>query len=90
METKIIRDEKTELNVEFSEIDNGQLNLIKEALWEDSAVDTAGFRINHPEVGKPVFFLRTKGKQAKKVWNDAIAKLTKNFESIKKELKTLK
>ena len=52
--------------LEFEKKDEGFLSLVKKYLWEDKATEMAGYKIDHPEVGKPVFILRTKGKNAKK------------------------
>ena len=83
--------DKNELKVEFSEKDEGFLNLVKTALWEQSETEMAGFRIEHPEVSKPVFFLRVKsGKDAKKVWNSALDLVSEQLSEFGKELKNLK
>jgi len=89
MEIEVLKKGKNELNIQFSEIDQGVLNLIKSSLWQDNATEVASFRIDHPETGKPVFILRTKGKEAKKVWNDAIDRLGKQIDKLKSNLKSL-
>jgi DNA-directed RNA polymerase subunit L len=90
METEVLKDEKHELQVKFSEIDHGFLNLIKEAVWQQSGVEIASFRVEHPEVGEPVFILKTKGKEAKKVWNSALELISEQLDKLNKELKKLK
>jgi DNA-directed RNA polymerase subunit L len=87
MEFKVIKDEKDWLEVQFEQIDYGLLNALKEALWEQEGVEIASYSLDHPEIGKPIFILRTNGKDAKKVWNAAIDSLIKNLEQLKKELK---
>jgi DNA-directed RNA polymerase subunit L len=90
MEYEVLKEETHELQVQFSEIDHGMLNLIKEAVWQQSGVEMASFRIEHPEVSKPLFILKTKGKDAKKVWNSAIESTKEELEKLSKELKKLK
>jgi len=90
MEIEVLKDEKHELQVKFSEIDHGFLNLIKEAVWQQSGVEIASFRVEHPEVGEPVFILKTKGKEAKKVWNSALELISEQLDKLNKELKKLK
>jgi len=89
MEVKIIKSEPKELKIEFSEVDQGLLNAIKDALWNNSNTDMAGFNIPHPEVGKPVFFLRTTKESAKDVWNKAIAELDSEAADLAKLVKNL-
>lgn len=90
MEYTVLKDEKDELQVELSEADHGFLNMIKEAIWRESGVEIASFRLEHPEVSKPVFILKTKGKEAKKVWNSALDSISSDLEKFEKELKKLK
>ncbi|MEM4714207.1 MAG: DNA-directed RNA polymerase subunit L [Candidatus Nanoarchaeia archaeon] len=90
MEFKILKEEKDWLEIEFEEVDHGLLSMLKEAIWMQDGVEIASFRIDHPEVGKPVFILRTKNKDAKKVWNDAVDSLLKTIDQFKKEVKSLK
>lgn len=90
MEYEVLKDEKHELQVQFSEIDHGFLNLIKEAIWQQSGVELASFRLEHPEVSKPVFILKTKGKEAKKIWNSALESVSEELDKLSKEVKKLK
>lgn len=83
----MLKKDKNLLKLQFSEIDQGALNLIKSIIWQDNATQIAGFHIEHPEVGKPVFTLKTKNKEAKKVWNDALDKLGSQFNKIKNNIK---
>lgn len=90
MEVEILKEEKDALQLTFSETDQGLLNMVKEALWKQSGVEIAAFKLDHPEISKPVFVLKTKGKDAKKVWNSAIESLADDLGKLDKELKKLK
>ena len=90
MEIEVLNEEKDRLELKFSETDHGLLNMIKEALWKQSGVELASFKLEHPEISKPVFVLKTKGKEAKKVWNSAIDSIEEDLEKLDKELKKLK
>ena len=83
MNFKVIKDEGTELKIRFDDIDQGFLNLIKQELWKDPSVDISGFRVTHPVVGVAEFTLKTKKKNAKKAWNDALDSLNKQVEEFK-------
>lgn len=86
---KVLEESKNSLKIEFEQIDQGFLNLIKAKLWQNKATEMAGFYIEHPEVGKPIFILKTKGADVKKVWNNAIAQLTEQIDKLKEQLKSL-
>jgi len=90
MEANILKEDKDILEVQLSEADHGFLNMLKEALWKQSGVEMASFRLEQPEVSKPVFVLRTKGKEAKKVWNSALDSVSADLEKLGKEFKKLK
>ena len=90
MEPVVIESKKNLMKVSFKEIDQGFMTLIKDKLWEDKSVEIAGFKVTHPEVGELIFTLRTKGKDAKKVWNSALASLSKDIINFQSEIKKLK
>ena len=87
---EVLKNDKEELRLQFDTIDQGFLNFIKDAIWKQSGVEQAGFRIDHPEVGKPVFVIKTKGKKAKDVWNSAVDSLSKDLSKLEKDVKKLK
>lgn len=88
MEVEVLKKGKNELKVQLSENNQGILNTIKSTIWQDNATQVAGFHIEHPEKGKPVFTIKTKNKEAKKVWNDAIDKLNKQVDKLKTDVKS--
>jgi DNA-directed RNA polymerase subunit L len=90
MQLEILKDEKDELRLRFDTRDQGFLNLIKEAVWKQSGVEMAGFKIEHPEIGMPEFVLKTKGKKAKDVWNAALETIADDLDKFGVSLKKLK
>jgi DNA-directed RNA polymerase subunit L len=90
MEPTIIESKKDLLKLSFKEIDQGFINLVKTKLWEDKSTEIAGFKVTHPESGELVFTLRTKSKDAKKVWNDTLASLSKDISKFGIEIKKIK
>jgi DNA-directed RNA polymerase subunit L len=90
MEPIVIESKKDLLKLSFKDIDQGFMNLVKDKLWEDKATEIAGFKVTHPESGALVFTLRTKGKDAKKVWNDSLASLSKDVSKFVSEIKKIK
>ena len=90
MEYKVVEDKKDIIKISFKDIDQGFMTLVKDKIWEDKATELAAFKVTHPEVGELVFTLRTKGKAPKKVWNDALVRLTKDISCFEIEIKKIK
>ena len=75
MKLKKVKDTKTQLVVEISDVSHGFCNMLKEKLLEDSHVKTATYRVEHPLVNIPKFMVETDGADPKKAVINAIAKL---------------
>lgn len=84
MEVKIIKDEKDNLVLE---IDNQTVaEILRVYLNKNDAVELAAWKREHPD--KPVTFeIRTKGKNARKVLEDAMSDVQKDSEKIADEFK---
>ena len=84
MEVKILREEKDNIVLE---IDNQTVaEILRVYLNEDDAVTMAAWKREHPD--KPVLFeLKTKGKSAKKAFEDAAAAVEKETEKILDDFK---
>lgn len=80
---QVTRKEGNYLEVSFNEIDHGMLSLLKERLNFKDEVLECGYFIDHPVVGKPVFKLRTKGKEALEVWNKTVEEVLKELVEFK-------
>ncbi len=85
---KVAENKKDSLLIDFEKYDQGILNLVKESLWADKATQMAGFRITHPTIGKAVFVLKTKGKEASSVWNGAVKLASQQVDAFGKAIKT--
>ena len=90
MKPEVVKSEKNKLKLEFADLDQGVLNLLREELWQDNATEMAGFQITHPQIGKAIFTLKTKGKAAKTVWNGAVDRISKQVDDLNKESKKIK
>lgn len=84
MKVQIIKEEKENLIVE---LDNQTVaELLRVYLNQDDAVSMAAWKREHPE--KPVRLeIKTKGKSAKKVLEDAVSKTEKEIEKYLEEFK---
>mgnify|MGYP001177101964 FL=1 len=74
--------EKNKIKLMFKPFDQGMLNAINKKIWEDKSVKKSGFQVTHPEVGEAIFTLETEKTDAKKIWNNAVAELKKQFKEI--------
>jgi len=89
MELNVLSKDTNELKIQFEHADQGFLNLIKDALWTQTGVDMAGFKIDHPETGRAIFTLKTKGKAAKDIWNVALKTASDEFADFAKAVKSI-
>jgi DNA-directed RNA polymerase subunit L len=79
MEVKILVSEKNILELELSDIDVSLAQLLAEKLTEEKDVEFASYKLEHPLIGSPKLYLRTKkGEPAKLV--------LEKLEEIKKEV----
>ena len=84
MEVKILKEEKDNIVLE---LDNQTVaEIIRVYLNEDDAVTMAAWKREHPD--KPILFeIKTKGKSAKKAFEDAALAVEKETEKILDEFK---
>jgi len=79
MEVKILKDEKNNIEIELSNLTIAEV--IREYLHQDSSVEFAAWRRDHPS--KPIILkVETKGKTAKKAIEDAINLIIKEADSL--------
>ncbi|HSB47729.1 MAG TPA: RpoL/Rpb11 RNA polymerase subunit family protein [Candidatus Bilamarchaeum sp.] len=79
MEVKILVNEKNTLEMELGDTDVSLAQLLAEKLNEEKDVEFASYKLEHPLVGSPKLFVRTKkGEPAKLV--------LEKLEEIKKEV----
>ncbi|MBT3405396.1 hypothetical protein HN832_00080 [archaeon] len=87
MEIKILKDEKNEIEVEFDNLTI--VEILRVYLNKDSSVKFAAWKREHP-TKNPILKVKTEGKAAKKVINDAIAGIDKELDSFEKDFAKLK
>ena len=84
MKIDVIKDESTELIIDFETNDLTIPDLIASVLQENDDVEFAGVTKEHPEVGKPRLVIKTSKKKAK----DVLAKALEQLDDTISELKT--
>ena len=91
MEINVLENKKNKLVFELSGAGHTFCNALKEELRSNDSVSLTTYNISHPLVGRPKFFVETKGNEApKKALEKAITGLkTKNTQFLK-EYKSMK
>ena len=89
MEIKLLTKSKNEL--EFEVIgEKTILNPLKYQLLEDTKVTLADWRIDHPLLANPRFFLKVKEGNPKTILLKAIGALQKDTDSLRKSIEGMK
>ena len=84
MEIKVLKDEKEYLEVDINSLTMAEL--LRNDLWEDSSVQIAAWKRDHPSKN-PILIIKTKGKSAKKVLQECIERLSKVNDKVVDEFK---
>ncbi|MFA5020040.1 MAG: RpoL/Rpb11 RNA polymerase subunit family protein [Candidatus Pacearchaeota archaeon] len=86
MEIAVLKDEKNELELKINNLT--VVEILREYLNKDSAVEFAAWRRSHPSE-PAVLRIETKGKTAKKALQDSIALIEKDSEKFLEEVKKI-
>lgn len=84
MEIKVLEDTKTSLKFELKGESHGFCHALKKEIWKDNKTKVAGYNIDHPVVGVPVFIIESSGKTPKAILEDAVKRLKKQCSDFKK------
>jgi DNA-directed RNA polymerase subunit L len=87
MKLNAIKGDKNLLEVEVGGESVGFVNLIKEELWNDKAVDEAAYIKEHPYMAEPKIYLKTKEKEPKSVIQNAVKRIMVKLKDLEKEFK---
>lgn len=83
MEVKILLNEKNTLEMELGDSDQSLAQLLAEKLNTEKDVDFAGYKVEHPLMGSPKLYVRTKKSDPAKL-------VLEKLEEIKKEVTDFK
>ncbi|MCW6159866.1 MAG: hypothetical protein LVQ95_02140 [Candidatus Micrarchaeales archaeon] len=86
MKMTVIKNESSELIVEFDSGDLTVPDLIANQLLQNESVEFAGVSKEHPEVGKARLALRTGKKKASAVFAKALEEIEENIAELQKQL----
>ena len=88
MEIEILEEEKTRLKFKIKNETFTLTNLLKNELFNDSAVQFAGFTVEHPLKNEAIFVVSTARKDPKKTIKDAVERLEKKLKDFKSSVKS--
>ncbi len=83
MEIKVLVNEKNVIELELAGADQSLAQIIAEKLNKDKDVEFASYKVEHPILGLPTLYVRTKKADASKI-------VLETLEGIKKELADFK
>ena len=88
MIVKVLKNEKNHLEIELANLTVAEL--VRNELWEDSAIVIAAWKKTHP-TKNPILVVKTEGRSAQKVLIECLERIEKNnkkmIEEAKKALK---
>jgi len=87
MEVKVLRKEKNEIEVEFDNLTFPEI--LRFYLNNETGVTFVAWKKEH-STKNPVLLLKTKGKDAKSVIENAVGKIVKDLEKVESDFKGMK
>ena len=87
MDINVLESSKDEMKVELGNLTIAEILIAY--LNKDSSVSIAVWNREHP-TKKPVLYVKTKGKTAKKAIDDAVKAVTKDLDRISSDFKKMK
>jgi len=84
MIVKVLKNEKNHLEIELNNLTIAEL--VRNELWEDSAVTVAAWKKTHP-TKNPILVIKTEGKSAQKVLTECLETIEKNNKKMIEEAK---
>ena len=87
MEVKILVNDKNVLEMELGDADQSLAQLLAEKLSEDKDVDFASYKKEHPLIGSPKLYVRTKKGEPAKLVLEKLEELKKEISEFKDQFK---
>ena len=83
MKLKILNEDKNKIKVEIKGETHTFCNTLKNKLWENKHIKTAGYNIDHPLTGIPILNVETDGVNPRKALSDAAKSMAKDMDYFK-------
>ncbi|MFN7991166.1 MAG: RpoL/Rpb11 RNA polymerase subunit family protein [Candidatus Micrarchaeia archaeon] len=85
MEVRILVNEKNTIELEFVDGDQSLAQLLAEKLNSDKDVEFASYKVEHPLVGHPKVFLRTKKGEPAKLILEKLSEIKSEVAEFRKQ-----
>ncbi len=89
MDVKILTNEKNVLEMELRGADQSLAQLLAEKLGEDKDVEFASFKVEHPIVGEPKIYIRTKKGEPGKLVLEKLDEIKKEVTEFKAQFRDI-
>lgn len=89
MVVKILVKEKNVLEIDLGDIDQSLAQLLAEKLNEDKEVEFASYKLEHPTVGTPKIYIRTKKENPEKLVLEKLDGIKKEVLDFKKQFQDI-
>ena len=86
MELEVLESTKNRLKFKLKGETHTFCNILRRELWNDKSTKIAGYRVEQGLEAEPIFLLETGSKEPKKVLQDAITRLRKEFNELESKL----
>ncbi len=86
MELKLLESTKTQAKIEVSEMDRTLLNPLLDELMRDKDVTEAKYMSGHPQLDRPIIFVKVKKGKPQTAVKRAADKLSKEFKEARDNL----
>ncbi len=89
MVVKILVKEKNVLEIDLGDIDQSLAQLLAEKLSDDKEVEFASYKLEHPVVGTPKIYIRTKKENPEKLVLEKLEEIKKEVTDFKKQFQDI-
>ena len=89
MEIQILEEGKTKLKFKIVGQTHTLCNLLRKELFNDKAVEFAGYNVEHPLIGEAVFTVSTTKKDPAKAVKDAVDRIREQLSDFEAQAKKL-
>ena len=86
MEYKLVNKKKHEIDFELKGETHLFSKLLVSKLLEDKEVDVAQYHVDHPLIGKPIFYVKTKKEDPEAALKKAVKGIKKDIETLQKQI----
>ncbi|MEW6748499.1 MAG: DNA-directed RNA polymerase subunit L [Candidatus Micrarchaeota archaeon] len=89
MDVKVLVKEKNMLEIELGGIDQSLAQILAEKLNEDSDVEFASYKVEHPIVASPKLYVRTKKGDPSKLVLEKLDELKKELSGFREQFRDI-